>query len=75
MHPATISFCAPPEFLVFRHFQDGIHRFLLSRGDEAAGVDDQNVGFAGAWRDCVARPRENTTSSPRYRRGSWDIPG
>ena len=47
------------EFLVFGHFEDGVHGFLLRGRDEAAGVDDEDVGFAGARRDFVAGAREN----------------
>jgi hypothetical protein len=47
------------EFLVLGHFQNGIHRFLLRRFDEAAGIDHQHVGLAGARRQLVAVTRQN----------------
>ena len=34
--------------LVLRHLEDGVDRLLLGRVDEAAGVDDQNLGVLGA---------------------------
>ena len=42
------------ELLVLGHLQDRVHRFLLRGLDEAAGVDDEHVGVAGARRQLVA---------------------
>ena len=53
------QFLRAAEFFVFGHFQDGLHGFLLRGLDEAAGIDDQHVGFAGARREFVAGAREN----------------
>ena len=47
------------EFLVFGHLQDGVDGFLLRRLDEAAGIDDEHVGFVGARRQFVAVARQN----------------
>ena len=57
--PATIRRLRAAEFFVFGHFENGVHRFLLRRLDEAAGVDDQDVGIVGARREFVAVAREN----------------
>ncbi len=35
----------PPGLLVLRHLDDGVDGFLFGRVDEAAGIDDQNVGI------------------------------
>ena len=53
------QFLRAAEFFVFGHFQDGVHGFFLRGLDEAAGVDDQHVGFAGAGREFVAGARKN----------------
>ncbi len=53
------EFLGAAEFLVLGHFEDGFDRFLLRRGDEAAGVDDEDVGFIGPPRDFVAGARQN----------------
>ena len=53
------QFLRAAEFFVLGHFQDGVHRFFLRRLDEAAGVNDQDVGFARARRKFVTSAREN----------------
>ncbi len=42
------------DFLVFGHFEDGIDGLLLSRIDEAAGVDHKHVGLVRMRRELVA---------------------
>ena len=53
------QFFRAAEFLVLGHLQDRVDRFFLRGRDEAAGVDDQDVGFVGARREFVAVAREN----------------
>ena len=45
-------------FLVLGHFEDGIDRFLLSGVDEAAGVDDNDVGLRGLRSQLMATRNE-----------------
>ena len=40
-------------FLVFRHLEDGVYRFLLGRIDEAARVDHDHVGIGRMRRQLV----------------------
>ena len=40
--------------LVLGHLEDGVDRFLLGGIDEAAGVDDEDVGIGGMRRQLVA---------------------
>ena len=42
------------QLLVFRHLQDGVNRLALGRLDEAARVDNDDVGVSGARRQLVA---------------------
>ena len=53
------QFFGHAEFFVFGHFQNRVDRFFLRRGDEAARIDDQDVGFFRARRKFIAVSREN----------------
>ena len=53
--PATISLRARPGLLVLRHLQDGVDGFLLGGIDEAARIDDDDVGVGRVRRQLVAR--------------------
>ena len=61
LHKATghNQFFRRPEFLVLRHFQDGVHGFFLRRLDEAAGVDNEYFRLIGAGRELIAITRKN----------------
>ena len=48
----------PAADLVLRHLQDRVHRLLLGRVDERAGVHDDDVGVFGARRDLGPTLRE-----------------
>jgi hypothetical protein len=52
------QFFGRAEFFVFGHFQNGVDGFFLRGFDEAAGVDDQDVGFVGARGQFVAVMRQ-----------------
>ena len=54
------QFLRRAEFLVLRHFQDGVHGLFLRRFDKAARIHDQHLGFIGARRQFIALTRKNT---------------
>ncbi len=41
-------------FIVFGHLENGVDALLFARGDEPAGVDDDNIGFFGIVNQSVA---------------------
>ena len=45
---------ARPEAFVVGHFQDSVDGFLLGGVDEAAGVDDEDVGLVGMGGELMA---------------------
>jgi hypothetical protein len=48
------------DFLVLRHFQNRVHRFLLRRVNEAAGIDDDDVRLVGLGREFMPARGELT---------------
>jgi hypothetical protein len=54
------QFFCRAEFLVLRHFKNGVHGLFLRRFNKAARIDDQNFRFIGARRQFVAFVRKDT---------------